>query len=506
MTGVDPAARRVDTDAGSYDADFVVVALGADYDFAATPGFEQGGHEYYSLAGAERLRDALADFKGGRVLVSVLGQPFKCPPAPFEGSFLLHEHFTQQGIRDSVEMATTFPMARPVPVTGEVSQMFRDGLAARRHQGAARAPRHRHRPGDTDGPAGDRRDAALRPVRRHPDPPGARPRSRRLVSWSNNWVPVDQSNLRTPFPGVYALGDVCTGPRNVPKAGIFAEAAARVVADDIAAAIAGDRSARRHTRPRASATPSSAAGSSARSRSTSSAATRRPPSATTPRSSSLPRSSSSARSGARAGSVSTEAPTARPCRRSPVEARSVNHGSEEERARPGRESRRAQPVTCAGGSGADLTFLMGKSRLTFLPGKEGHGSKRIASGGTRRARRRSSATAFACRRDRTSPLVLVGAGRGLDRARLRHGSPTHMAHRGGDADVRRGARVCRPARCERASPHHSLSVSEELAGHQTFVLVIGGLIALACVTIAGSLAVSADGARHPTTIASTSSR
>ena len=85
VTGVHAAARRVTTDAGSYDADFVVVALGADYDFAATPGFEQGGHEYYSLAGAERLRDALADFKGGRVLVSVLGQPFKCPPAPVRG-------------------------------------------------------------------------------------------------------------------------------------------------------------------------------------------------------------------------------------------------------------------------------------------------------------------------------------------------------------------------------------------------------------------------------------
>ena len=131
VTGIDPAARRVTTDAGSYDADFLVVALGADYDIAATPGFEEGGHEYYSLAGAERLRDALADFDGGKVLVSVLGQPFKCPPAPFEGSFMLDEHFTQQGIRDSVEMATTFPMPRPVPVTGEVSQMFRDGLAAR---------------------------------------------------------------------------------------------------------------------------------------------------------------------------------------------------------------------------------------------------------------------------------------------------------------------------------------------------------------------------------------
>lgn len=87
VVGVDPIARRVATDVGVHDADFLVVAMGADYDMAATPGFEAGGHEYYTLAGAERLRDALAEFEGGRVVVSVLGQPFKCPPAPFEGSF-----------------------------------------------------------------------------------------------------------------------------------------------------------------------------------------------------------------------------------------------------------------------------------------------------------------------------------------------------------------------------------------------------------------------------------
>src|SRR4029077_11946044 len=131
VTGLDPATRRVTTDAGVYDADFLVVAMGADYDMDATPGLEVGGFEYYTVAGAERLRDALADFEGGRVLVSVLGQPFKCPPAPFEGAFLLHEYFTQRGIRDSVQMTSTFPMQRPVPVTGEVAQMFRDALVAR---------------------------------------------------------------------------------------------------------------------------------------------------------------------------------------------------------------------------------------------------------------------------------------------------------------------------------------------------------------------------------------
>ncbi len=238
VTAVDPAARRVTTDAGSYDADFVVVALGADYDLAATPGFEQGGHEYYTLAGAERLRDALAGFEGGRVLVSILGQPFKCPPAPFEGSFLIHEHFKQRGIRDAVEMTTTFPMARPVPVTGEVSQMFRDGLAER---GVTELAEHLVTaidPGTRSARLASGEELPYDlfvgiPVHRAPaalDGSG-------LVE--NNWVPVDQSNLRTKFPGVYALGDVCTGPRTVPKAGIFAEAAARVVAEDIAATIAG---------------------------------------------------------------------------------------------------------------------------------------------------------------------------------------------------------------------------------------------------------------------------
>jgi sulfide:quinone oxidoreductase len=240
VVGIDPVRRRVQTDAGTHDADFLVVAMGADYDFAATPGFEQDGYEYYSLAGAERLRDALSDFQGGRVLVSVLGQPFKCPPAPFEGPFLLHEHFTQRGIRDAVQMATAFPMQRPVPVTGPVSQMFRDALASR---GIEELPQHLVTSIDPSA-----RIARLAtgetlpydlfigiPVHRAPEP---------LADCGlavNGWVPVDQTNLRTTFPGVYALGDVCTGPRTVPKAGIFAESAARVVADDIAAEISGEQ-------------------------------------------------------------------------------------------------------------------------------------------------------------------------------------------------------------------------------------------------------------------------
>jgi sulfide:quinone oxidoreductase len=238
VTGIDPVARRVSTDAGWHEADFVVVAMGADYDFPATPGLEEGGHEYYTLAGAERLRDALDDFAGGKVVVAVLGQPFKCPPAPFEGAFMLHEHFNQRGIADRVEITSAFPMQRPVPVTGEVAQMFRDGLATR---GITELPQHLVTRIDPSTRTAQLANGETLPYdlfvgipkHRAPDPLSA---SGLAV---NGWVPVDQTNLRTPFPGVYAIGDVCTGPRTVPKAGIFAESAAVVVADDITAAITG---------------------------------------------------------------------------------------------------------------------------------------------------------------------------------------------------------------------------------------------------------------------------
>ena len=79
VASIDPQRRQVTTTEATYDADFLVVALGADYDLAATPGFVEGGFEYYSVAGAERLRDELPTFRGGKVLLAVLSIPFQVP-------------------------------------------------------------------------------------------------------------------------------------------------------------------------------------------------------------------------------------------------------------------------------------------------------------------------------------------------------------------------------------------------------------------------------------------
>jgi len=236
VVSIDPDKRHVTTETAAYDADVLVVALGADYDYAATPGFAEGGVEYYSIAGAERMREVLSDFESGTILIGILGHPFKCPPAPFEGALLLHDHFVERGIRDSIEIRAVGPMSAPVPITKEVSQSILDALTER---GIAFVPNEHIVELDTG-----HNEARLAsggsipydlfvgiPVHRVPD----------VVEHAglavDGWVPVEKANLATRFPDVYAVGDVTGLP--MAKAGVFAEAAARVVAEDIAARLHG---------------------------------------------------------------------------------------------------------------------------------------------------------------------------------------------------------------------------------------------------------------------------
>src|SRR5262249_30372202 len=78
IQSIDPATRRTVTGAGTFDADILVVALGADYDLAATPGLVEGGNEFYTVEGAFGLRDSLPRFERGAAIVGVCGKSFKC--------------------------------------------------------------------------------------------------------------------------------------------------------------------------------------------------------------------------------------------------------------------------------------------------------------------------------------------------------------------------------------------------------------------------------------------
>ncbi len=236
ITAIDPDTRSVSTDGGVYEADVLVVALGADYDFDATPGLAKAGNEFYSVAGAQRLGELLPTFSAGRAVIGVCGAPFKCPPAPSEAALLLHDYLFTRGVRDDCEISLVLPLSSPVPPSPDTSRALESAFAERDIEFVAA-----RRPSSLD-PA--RRVVVLDdgsempydlflgvPKHRAPD----------VVIDSgmteDGYVPVDPRTLQTRFPGVYAVGDVTTV--GVPKAGVFAEGAARTLAASLLASIRG---------------------------------------------------------------------------------------------------------------------------------------------------------------------------------------------------------------------------------------------------------------------------
>jgi sulfide:quinone oxidoreductase len=131
VRSIDPRHRAVETDAGSFEGDVLVVALGADLDPAATPGLLEAGHEFYTVAGAFAARAVLERFEGGRVIVGVTSTPFKCPPAPSETALLMHDFLLRRGLRSRSEIALVMPLGAPIPPSPEAVEGGVEGAARR---------------------------------------------------------------------------------------------------------------------------------------------------------------------------------------------------------------------------------------------------------------------------------------------------------------------------------------------------------------------------------------
>jgi len=236
ITAIDPEARRVTTDSGTYDADVLVVALGADYDLDATPGLSEGGNEFYSVAGAERLREVLPTFSKGRAIVGVTSTPFKCPPAPSEAALLLHDHLTARGVRDACEISLVIPFGVPIPPSPATSRAL---LAAFAERGITFVPNRLVRALDPRRRVAILDDESEMPYDLFLGVPKHRVPGVVAASGmtEDGWIPVNPKNLKTRFPGVYAVGDVTSV--GTPKAGVFSEGAGRVVAASLIAELQG---------------------------------------------------------------------------------------------------------------------------------------------------------------------------------------------------------------------------------------------------------------------------
>jgi sulfide:quinone oxidoreductase len=236
ITAIDPEARRVTSDAGIHEADVLVIALGADYDMDATPGLAEAGNEFYSVAGAERLAAIIPTFSRGHAVIGVCGAPFKCPPAPSECALLLDDELRARGVRDACRISFVIPLGTPVPPSPEASAALVKEFAER---DIRLIPGRRVSGLDPGRGVATLDDGAELPFDLFLGVPKHRAPDVVIASGmtEDGYVPVDSATLETRFPGVYAVGDVATA--GVPKAGVFAEGAARIVAQAVIARLRG---------------------------------------------------------------------------------------------------------------------------------------------------------------------------------------------------------------------------------------------------------------------------
>ena len=113
--------------------DYLIIATGTKIKPPETEGLAAGGwfkniFDFYTIEGAMALAHFLKFWEGGKLVLNITEMPIKCPVAPLEFVFLADWWFTEQGIRDKVEIefVTPLPGAFTKP---RASKVFDDFLA-----------------------------------------------------------------------------------------------------------------------------------------------------------------------------------------------------------------------------------------------------------------------------------------------------------------------------------------------------------------------------------------
>ena len=243
VTGIDIAKKEVQFRQQKISYDFLIVALGAEYSPASTSGFSRYAKNLYVESGCAEIRDLLRSFNNGTITILVCGLPFKCPPAPYEASFIIDSILRRRGVRKKVQLQVITPEPHPLTILGsEAGRKLTDLL---RDRGIDYHPAEKIREirsKSTLTETGEFPHDLVLAIPVHVVPQILRDSG--LVDQSG-WVSVDPSTMSTSASDVFAVGD-CAGPKTpkgalLPRAGILAEEQGKVVAMNIINRIKGSQ-------------------------------------------------------------------------------------------------------------------------------------------------------------------------------------------------------------------------------------------------------------------------
>lgn len=234
--------RMVRTKSQELSYDKLIIALGAELIFDSIPGLETYGHNFYTLDGAVKLRDAVEKFHERKIVIGVSRTPFKCPVAPYEMTLLLEEHARRAKMNVEIQFFT--PEPHPVPSAGSVIGKQIARLLASR--GVRYLPNTKLVRVEKDKLFFE--DGSEMSYDLFIGIPPHRPPKIVVdagLAESSGWIPVNPYTLATRHEDVYAIGDVASidTPHGhmpfLPKAGVFAQGQAETVANNVAVSVSG---------------------------------------------------------------------------------------------------------------------------------------------------------------------------------------------------------------------------------------------------------------------------
>jgi sulfide:quinone oxidoreductase len=226
--------KNVTTKTKEISFDFLIISMGAVLAPQRIPGLEQNGFNLYDHNQLLEIREKLESIESGKIAISIMGMPYKCPPAPFEASLLIDSMLRKRGIRDSVQIDFYSPAPITLPAAGlEVSKQILELISSEQiifHNSCkiksveSKKLIFENSEADFD---------LLLSV-----PPHIAPKIiyDSGLAKASGFIPIDR-DCKTPFENVFAVGDVTsltvTENMAVPKAGIFAEGEGITVAKNI---------------------------------------------------------------------------------------------------------------------------------------------------------------------------------------------------------------------------------------------------------------------------------
>lgn len=245
---VEPQEHRVVLAGGQrLDYDYLVIATGTSPRPDQTPGmlgdqWHRSVGEFYTYDGAMALREQLAGFTGGRLVVHVTEMPIKCPVAPLEFAFLADDWLRRRGLREGAEIVYVTPLdgAFTQPVASrELGHLLADkGIGLETDFMIERVDQQRR-----VIVSYDEREISYDQLVTVPLNMGADFVARSGLGDELNYVPVDKHTMRsTADDSIFVLGDASNIPTS--KAGSVAHFSVEVFVDNFVKLVQGQTMAR----------------------------------------------------------------------------------------------------------------------------------------------------------------------------------------------------------------------------------------------------------------------